>query len=213
MPGVSRGTAAPRRRTDAAGLHGGTNKPKECHMKYRTRIIALSLGTMLATTFTTEAAMAGCGAQLPHKAAVLAPSPDGAGLIRLASLESPSIVGMWSVTFVSGGTQIDFGYSQWHSDGTEFLNSGTRAPATQNYCLGVWKQVGRNAYKLNHWALSYDMSGNLNAKVNIKELVKLTQGGNAMAGTFSIQAYDPNTGDPLGPETDGDIAGTRVTVN
>ena len=76
----------------------------------------------------------------------------------------------------------------------------------------MWKQVGPNAYKLNHWALSYDMSGNLNAKVNIKERVKLTN-GDAMAGTFSIQAYDPNTGDPLGPETDGDITGTRVTVD
>jgi hypothetical protein len=182
-------------------------------MKYCNRIVALCLGGLLSATLAAPAAHAGCGAQLIHKSAFLAPSQDGTGLIQLASFETASIVGMWSVTFVSQGTQIDFGYSQWHSDGTEFLNSGTRAPATQNYCLGVWKQVGRNAYKLNHWALSYDNSGNLNAKVNIKELVKLTHGGNAMAGTFSIQAYDPNTGDPLGPETDGDIAGTRVTVD
>src|SRR5580704_2977875 len=36
---------------------------------------------------------------------------------------------------------LQFGYAQFHSDGTEFYNSGGFAPATQNYCLGV---VGRN---------------------------------------------------------------------
>jgi hypothetical protein len=148
-----------------------------------------------------------------HKSSFRTSSGTGGGLISLASYSNQSVVGLWSVAFVSQGTQIDFGYSQWHSDGTEFLNSGSRAPSTQNYCLGVWKQVGGNAYKLNHWALSYDTSGNLNAKVNIKELVKISHGGNAMAGTFSIQAYDPNSGDPIGPETDGNITGTRVTVN
>jgi hypothetical protein len=182
-------------------------------MKNHNRVLAFSLGTVVSATSFASAALAGCGTPLVHKSALFTQPGAGAGLVQLASFDSKSIVGMWSVTFVSGSTQIDFGYSQWHSDGTEFLNSGTRAPATQNYCLGVWKQVGVNAYKLNHWALSYDMSGNLNAKVNIKERVKLTQGGDAMAGTFSIQAYDPSTGDPLGPETDGDIAGTRVTVD
>jgi hypothetical protein len=182
-------------------------------MKNRSRVLAYSLGaTFFATSFASSA-FAGCGSAPIHKSAFLTQTGDRAALAQLASFDSKSIVGLWSVTFVSQGTQIDFGYSEWHSDGTEILNSGSRAPATENFCLGVWKQVGVNAYSLNHWALSYDMSGNLNAKVNIKERVKVTHGGDAMAGTFSIQAYDPNTGDPLGPETDGDIAGTRVTVD
>ncbi len=182
-------------------------------MKNRNRAIALCLGTALTAPFLAPAAWAGCGAQPVHKSAYLAPPREGAGLIQLASYDSQSVVGMWSVSFVSQGVQIDFGYTEWHSDGTEILNSGSRAPATENFCLGVWKQVGVNAYKLNHWALGYDMSGNLTAKINIKERVKVDHGGNAMSGTFSIQAYDPNTGDPLGPETDGDITGTRVTVD
>jgi len=71
------------------------------------------------------------------------------------------IVGMWKITELSmgntthvppipDGTQIDFGYAQWHSDGTEFYNSGGFAPATQNYCLGVWLQTGNCRYQVNH---------------------------------------------------------------
>jgi hypothetical protein len=191
----------------------GKCKRKELLMKNRNRVLAYSLGAMLSGTSFASAAFAGCGSQPIHKSAFLTHTGEVAGLVQLASFDSKSIVGLWSVTFVSQGTQIDFGYSEWHSDGTEILNSGSRAPATENFCLGVWKQVGVNAYSLNHWALSYDMGGNLNAKVNIKERVKVAHGGDAMEGTFSIQAYDPNTGDPIGPETDGNIAGTRVTVD
>jgi hypothetical protein len=48
------------------------------------------------------------------------------------------------------------GFSQWHSDGTEILNS-SRPPATSNFCLGVWEKTGPFAYKLNHFALSSDL--------------------------------------------------------
>ena len=182
-------------------------------MNYRNKALALSLASALSATFLAPAAMAGCGTLPIRKTAFLTRPENGAGFVQLASYDSQSIVGLWSFSFVSQGTQIDFGYTEWHSDGTEILNSGSRAPATQNFCLGVWKQVGTNAYKLNHWALSYDMSGNLNAKVNIKERVKLSHGGNTMGGAFSIQAYDPNSGAPLGPETDGNITATRITVD
>jgi len=53
-----------------------------------------------------------------------------------------AIVGFWKVTFVAQGNPgipdgavIDFGYAQWHGDGTEILNS-SRPPATGNFCLG-----------------------------------------------------------------------------
>src|ERR1035438_8831624 len=108
---------------------------------------------------------------------------SSAGLARDQSAashgSSVSIVGMWNIQFISmgntmhtpgipDGAQIDFGYGQWHSDGTEFFNSGGRAPATQNFCLGVWQQTGRYTYVLNHFALSYDATtGLLNGKVNI----------------------------------------------
>ena len=58
---------------------------------------------------------------------------------------SQTIVGFWHVKFVSegsegipDGTEVDAGYSQWHSDGTEIMNSAGRSPITGSFCLGVW---------------------------------------------------------------------------
>jgi hypothetical protein len=56
-------------------------------------------------------------------------------------------VGFWKVTFTAEGntegppddTPIDSGYVQWHSDGTEIMNSG-RPPQNGNICLGVGKE-------------------------------------------------------------------------
>jgi hypothetical protein len=130
----------------------------------------------------------------------------------LAAFNVHSIVGMWAVKFVSGGKQIDFGYSVWHSDGTEFLNSGGRAPATQNYCLGVWTQTGAQTYRLNHLALSYDTSGNLNGRAQIRENVRLASDGLSFSGPFTIDVFDPKTGTTRLQHVAGTITGKRVTA-
>jgi hypothetical protein len=100
-----------------------------------------------------------------------------AGLARdlniAATAKSPSIVGMWSFQFISlgnttrspsiaDGTQLNFGYTQFHSDETEILNAGARSPAQENFCLGVWQQTGNFTYQVNHFALEtvYDTKGN-----------------------------------------------------
>jgi len=109
---------------------------------------------------------------------------------------STSIVGMWKVSELSmgntthnpsipDGAQIDFGYSQWHSDGTEFYNSGGFAPATQNYCLGVWAATGTNTYQVNHFALTYDMTGVYTGVINILETLTVSPGGTKYGGTFT----------------------------
>nr|WP_321985696.1 hypothetical protein [uncultured Lichenicoccus sp.] len=171
------------------------------------------LASIFAITLS-PAAHAGCGdAVLKQKLAYRSQGSENNDLFQLAGLARPSMVGMWAIKFVSQGVQTDFGYSVWHSDGTEFLNSGSRAPATQNYCLGVWKQTGYYTYKLNHYALSYDMNGNYEANVNIKEAVTLDHGGDSFSGTFTIDAYDPKTGAHLGAQLAGTIAGSRVTVD
>src|SRR5260370_42529100 len=82
-----------------------------------------------------------------------------------------SIVGLWKFSFVAlgnsenpfplnppDGTTLDAGYVQWHSDGTEIMNSG-RDPATGSFCLGAWKRIGKSKYKLNHFALSWNATG------------------------------------------------------
>jgi hypothetical protein len=46
---------------------------------------------------------------------------------------------------------IDNALVVWHSDYTEIMNSG-RPPQDGDFCLGVWEQVGKSKYKLNHFA-------------------------------------------------------------
>lgn len=81
------------------------------------------------------------------------------------------------------------GFAQWHSDGTEILNS-SRPPATGNFCLGVWEKTGPSRFKLNHFALSSDLNGNMIGPANIRESVTLGPQSITYAGTFSIDQYD-----------------------
>jgi hypothetical protein len=60
--------------------------------------------------------------------------------------------------------------------------------------------------------LSYDTSGNLNARVNIKENVVVDAKGSSFTGPFTIDVYDPTSGMLL-QHVGGTINGQRVTVN
>ncbi|HXS94067.1 MAG TPA: hypothetical protein VN736_05635 [Candidatus Limnocylindrales bacterium] len=136
---------------------------------------------------------------------------------------TPSIVGMWSVQYVAQGNSsrtpsipdgavVDFGYNQWHSDGTEILNSAGHAPASENFCLGVWGQTGYLTYELNHFALSYTPStGTLANYVNIREQITLSPSGDKYSGPFTIDIYDlkGNRVDHIA----GNITAQRVTVD
>jgi hypothetical protein len=140
-----------------------------------------------------------------------------------SAVEGASIVGMWNITFsalgnstrnppIPDGAVVDFGYSIWHSDGTEFLNSGSRPPATQNFCLGVWTRTGYSTFQLNHFALSYDQtSGAMNGRVQIQETITLSPDGNSYTGTFTIDVYDPN-GKIKEDHVQGTVTAKRVTI-
>lgn len=173
--------------------------------------IAISLSAAAFAIFTPSEAKAGCGENLLQPSAYFS-AQSGPGKFLPAAATTPAIVGMWQVKFTSNGKLIDFGYSIWHSDGTEFLNSGGRAPATQNYCLGVWTQIKPNTYRLNHLALSYDTSGKLNGRARIREEVKLSTDENSYKGTFSIDVYDAKTGKTLLQHVAGTIVGKRVDL-
>jgi hypothetical protein len=136
----------------------------------------------------------------------MAASPSGS-----SSENSASIVGLWQFTFVSEGNNVapffipdgailDAGYAQWHSDGTEIMNS-SRDPATSSFCLGVWQGEGGRSYKLNHFALSWDNSATLCVPqpgasscfvgpTNIREEVTVDPHGNSYSGTVTIDQYD-----------------------
>ena len=131
---------------------------------------------------------------------------------------SAGIVGLWSVTFTSegssgipDGTVIDQGYTTWHADGTEIMNSG-RPPITGNFCMGVWRQTSRFSYKLNHVTLSWDPTGTIFVGPgNIKEQITLSHGGNSYSGSFTIDQFDTNGN--LLQQITGNVSATRITVD
>jgi hypothetical protein len=135
--------------------------------------------------------------------------------------DDAGIVGFWRVTFISKGNTgnpppfnppdgaiLDHGFAQWHSDGTEIMNSN-RTPATGSFCLGVWKKVGSH-YKLNHFALGFDDGVTLGYN-NIREDVVLSRDGDTFAGTVSLSLFSAD-GHP-GPVLHGEVVGTRIKVN
>ena len=193
---------------------------------------AATLGLAVCATVSIRTARADCGSYtIPSQKLMSAPTQRPVlkpVAFRLATLapaareddkdrdHDAAIVGMWKVQFMSEGTTgipddtvVESGYAQWHSDGTEIMNSGLRPPATSNFCLGVWKQTGRSTYKLNHFALSWDTSNTFVGPANIREEVTLDDQGNSFSGTFTIDQFDTN-GNTLAHIL-GKITAQRVT--
>lgn len=188
--------------------------------KFKTRIMVLAV--VCASVFAPRA-NAECGGLSKFKfgASIHRQSWEGSQFspasLLLVSDSRESIVGFWRVTFTSEGTTgipdgtvIDQAYSQWHSDGTEIMNS-SRPPVTQSFCLGVWKKVGGLRYKLNHFAISFDPNSNLVGPANIREDVVLRDRGKTFSGTFTIDQFD-QAGNTLAHIT-GQITGTRITAD
>jgi len=193
-------------------------------METNYRTLAVTVGALALNLLMVSNAAAQCGASQPPQANHNShPQPGQAHLVQSAFVTASAsgdaaIVGFWHVKFVSegsegipDGTEVDAGYSQWHSDGTEIMNSAGHSPITSAFCLGVWKQVSDGQYRLNHFAAAWDSTGSqLVGPVNIKETVTLDSTGNKFSGTFSIDPYD-EAGNHLG-HIIGKITGTRIGV-
>jgi hypothetical protein len=191
-------------------------------------------GLIAATAFAAQSAMAGCGPQ-GLRDPNLKPAayfPDG-----FAPYNSADITGLWKFVFtaqgntgpkapanalpIPDGAVVDAGYATWHDDGTELMNSG-RAPASGSFCMGVWKQIARDTYRLNHWALSWiphyqpgqtqswgELPGGVDeafkafGPTNIQEVVALSDHDNRYTGTFRLTQYVNDGSSTPMTETDG----------
>jgi hypothetical protein len=199
------------------------------------------VGGFLITTGVASAARAGCIDLTTSPAAVpsLIHAAYRPGPVSLVAYQDngngndhASIVGLWQFEFISKGNAnnnppanppdlvpLDSGFAQWHSDGTEIMNS-SRDPATSNFCLGVWESDGPRTYILNHYALSWDNTRTFCTPVgtapscfvgtaNIRERVTVDPHGNTYAGTVKITQYDP-TGHAMFSLT-GTVSAKRIT--
>lgn len=119
------------------------------------------------------------------------------------------LVGLWQVTFTSGGQVVDEAFEVWHSDGTEMILDIT-PPAEENACFGVWVETGRDTFKLKHPSWTFDASGNLTGTAILRETLTLDRTCNKFTGTYTLDFYD-TTGKQNGHFT-GQTQGTRITV-
>jgi len=133
--------------------------------------------------------------------------------------ELEPITGLYRFTFTAkgdpgmrDGTVLDQGFTTWHADGTEIMNSG-RAPMTQSFCLGAWTRTGPQTYRLNHWALSWDPTGKtFIGPTNIREYITLDRSGNSYSGNFTLTQYSPD-GKTAEGGVKGLVSATRVTAD
>jgi hypothetical protein len=209
-------------------------------MKISMRPLLAALVLGMAGVLTVNSAQAGCGAAPSRlKPNVWNAAPQDSPALRSAYYQAgdegrivltgdgegwrddAGIVGMWRFQLTApNGMVVDVGYAQWHPDGTEIQNSGLHAPITSNFCLGVWNEVGRGVYQLNHLPLAWDATGQSPANaIQLIETVRLTDHDH-MTGTFKLKVYAWTTPDSLdvSPTTPvntvtGTITATRVTIN
>ena len=89
---------------------------------------------------------------------------------------------------IPDGTVLDAGLTQYHSDGTEIINS--ERPPSGSFCLGVWENVGSSKYKLNHFPIVFNADGTFLGPAHLRENVTLSRDHNSFTGTFSLGQYD-----------------------
>jgi hypothetical protein len=201
-------------------------------MKTISRAITMTLGTGILSALFVSNAVAGCGdlsnLQGPFKlvlptAELRSPEPAAAPADPLQRGGSPqaSIVGMWGIQLVSQGNTghnpsipdgalIDFGYTQWHSDGTELQNSA--GVPGGGFCMGVWGETGFLTFELNHFPIAFSpTTGAVANYINLREQITLSPSGDSYTGTFTENIYDPE-----GNQVDhlvGNVLGYRMTVD
>lgn len=183
------------------------------------RLVAL----VVAFAGLVPAAHAACGLTATSRFGIvlptLQPAPPAWASVPASGTErqadsGATVVGLWNVTFSSGGQVFDQGFDQWHSDGTEILNDNAPpAPpnGTGNLCLGVYKKTGSQTYKLRHPFWIMDANGNLAGSGFYLEKITVASDGNTYSGTFDFQEFDLNGMQIF--EATGTIAADRITAD
>jgi hypothetical protein len=190
------------------------------NLKGLLHMVTATLGVVALSVAFVPNAHAGCG-NTPGSVGALNANLLSSGKSASAPAHAApqpagsDIVGMWEIELVAmnipnappEGIVIDHGYSQWHSDGTEIMNS-SRAPATGNFCLGVWKRTGGSTYSLNHRVLSFNPDGTPEGPGSLREVITVDRSGNTLSGTFTFDQFD--TLGNLKFHLEGVVRGTRI---
>jgi hypothetical protein len=127
-----------------------------------------------------------------------------------ANGDNGSIVGLWHVNYTdSTGQPFYESFKMWNADRTEFETANV-APATGNFCVGVWKQAGPRTVQLNHIGWVFNPDGSSAGYFTLTETNRVSHEGNTYQGVFDFKGYDVNGN--LIYEYTGTIAAKRITV-
>ena len=103
------------------------------------------------------------------------------------------IVGMWEFRF--DGPPLppglaDFGFQQFHADGTEMMIS-LGIPPSGGVCQGVWRKIGKSTYALNHLAGTYvDPNPAVGGvRLHFHAVFTVDPSGNTYSGQYTVGAY------------------------
>ena len=184
--------------------------------KTRTRLLSIAMAAigMLATTGIANAACFTSSklAQFQSHAAPRAQSardfPAQSNAQNDQDEGSPSIVGLWHVSYLLDGQPFYIALDMWHSDGTEFENSYS-TPVAGNICMGVWKKTGPRTIQLTHIGWNFDLAGNPAGYFTLTEFETLSAKGDSYTGSFVYNIYDDSG--KLQQTFGGTQSATRIT--
>ena len=166
--------------------------------------------TAIALLLASAAGHAACSPQIGTRPQLMK-MPYLAQLAGKTKQDSNSpIVGVWHVTYTSGGQLFLETFDTWHSDGTEF-EIANATPTVGNVCVGVWKKRGARGVQLFHIGWNFDPSGNPIGTFTLEETNTVAKDGATYSGTFDFKIYDPDGN--LQFEATGTLEATRITVD
>ena len=197
-------------------------------------VALLSAAVLAASAIDARAACTAGGAKpSPLSAAGKLARPGAPPVLAVAAQGGSTngggpIVGQWQVLMTAfPGTNdefvFDFGFQQFHSDGTELMISGGVPPTIGNVCIGAWERGPGGVIVLRHMTWNWagnEVPGDLPTGYFLLEVrLRTDSQGTAYAGTWKAASYDLGTG-PLGsggpPQPNSSFEGTlqavRVTV-
>src|SRR5688572_18192398 len=190
-------------------------------------VVFCATAVLLASAIDASAACFTNKRQIPAlqpklQAPVLQPKPQmaGAAAQSAGSYGAGPIVGQWQVLMTAfPGTNdefiFDFGFQQFHNDGTELMISGGVPPTIGNVCIGAWERLAGGEIHLRHMTWNWagdEVLGDLPTGYFLLEVTLRTNSqGTAYAGTWRAASFDLGSG-PLGsggpPQPNSEFEGT-----
>jgi hypothetical protein len=210
----------------AALTAGATEARAACFSTpLQTRVGQLNLQTKSSAQVKT-----GIAARVTEAAQTKAGAQRGASALDRDRDNSPHfIVGMWqNVMTAFPGTPdefvFDFGFQQFHADGTEVMTSGGVPPTIGNFCMGTWEAEPGGTIRLLHVGWNFagnEVFGDLPTGYFFLEVALRTNSrGTTYTGRFRAASYDLGSG-PLGSggppqpgsEFEGTVEATKIRLN